>query len=228
VPYTYSHPRPSLTTDILIFSIREKALQVLLIERKVQPFAGQWAIPGGFVRMSEDLVDGALRELAEEAGVTGVPLTQFRTYGRPDRDPRERVVTVVFMALVPSDHIVATAASDAAKVQWFPVDDLPPLAFDHARILADARQRLADDVKVSVEQTGRVAFDFLPEEFSLSQAQSVFETLRGEALDKRNFRKWILATWPIEETGAQTSGTGHRPAALYRLAPVAAGSLPAA
>jgi 8-oxo-dGTP diphosphatase len=217
VVHTYKHARPSVTTDILIFSIREKALQVLLIERKSEPFAGQWAIPGGFVRMGEDLIQGALRELAEETGVTGVPLRQFHTYGQPDRDPRDRVITVVFLALVPSDNIVASAASDAAAVHWFPVDDLPPLAFDHAQILADARARLAEDVSASVERTGRVAFDFLPTEFSLSQAQAVFEILRGETLDKRNFRKWITATWPIEETGAQTSNTGHRPAALYRL-----------
>lgn len=215
--YTYRHPRPSITTDILIFSIRERKLQVLLIQRKGEPFAGAWAIPGGFIRMDEDLVDGALRELQEEAGVTDVPLVQFRTYGRPGRDPRDRVVTVVFMALIPSGHIVARAASDAADARWFPLTDLPALAFDHAEILADARRRLAEDVTVSVERTGRVAFDFLPAEFSLSQAQSVFEILRGEELDKRNFRKWLLSTWSIEETGGQTSGTGHRPAALYRL-----------
>lgn len=222
MPHTYKYERPSVTTDILIFSIRERCLKVLLIERRVQPFAGQWAIPGGFVRMGEDLVEGALRELAEETGITEVPLTQFHTYGRPGRDPRDRVITVVFFALVPSDHMVANAASDAAAVCWFPVDDLPQLAFDHADILADARARLAEDVSTSVERTGRVAFDFLPAEFSLSQAQTVFEILRGEMLDKRNFRKWIMATWPIEETGAQTSGTGHRPAALYRLGATAA------
>lgn len=219
MPYTYSHARPSVTTDILIFSIRQKTLEVLLIERKIEPFQGHWAIPGGFLRMGEDLMDGALRELAEETGVNGVPLLQFRAYGRPDRDPRDRVITIVYMALIPSDHIVVRASSDASEARWFPVDDLPKLAFDHADILADARQRLADDVTVSVERTGRIAFEFLPEEFSLFQAQTVFEILRGEKLDKRNFRKWISATWPIVETGNMTEGTGFRPATLYRLKP---------
>lgn len=215
--YTYSHARPSVTTDILIFSIRQKKLQVLLIARKIEPFRGHWAIPGGFLRMGEDLMDGALRELAEETGVKGVPLVQFRAYGRPDRDPRDRVVTIVYMALIPSDHIVARASSDASEARWFPVDDLPKLAFDHAQILADARQLLADNMTVSVERTGRIAFEFLPEEFSLSQAQTVFEILRGEKLDKRNFRKWFAATWPLVETGNKTEGTGFRSAALYRL-----------
>jgi len=214
--YEYKYPRPSVTTDTLVFSIRERALHVLLVERKQDPFTGRWAIPGGFLRLNEDLADCAARELAEETGVTGMPLKQFRTYGAPGRDPRGPTVTVVFLALVPSDHILPVGGSDASKAAWFPVLNHPPLAFDHNTILAEGRARLAEDVTRTVTDTGRVAFDFLSTEFSLSEAQAVFEILSGNALDKRNFRKWIAATWDIEDTGRMTSGTGHRPAALYR------------
>ena len=221
--HTYTHPRPSVTTDTLVFSIRDRRLHVLLIERDKDPFVGRWAIPGGFLRLNEDLADCAARELAEETQVSGLPLVQFRTYGTPGRDPRGPTVTVVFLALVASDHIMPTGGSDARRAAWFPVDDHPPLAFDHDMILTEGRARLAEDVTRSVAETGRVAFDFLPAEFSLSQAQTVFEILRGEDLDKRNFRKWIAATWAIADTGRMTNGTGHRPAALYRLVPDAHG-----
>ncbi|QQA43896.1 NUDIX hydrolase [Pelagovum pacificum] len=217
--YTYDYPRPSVTTDILVFSIRDGVLQVLLIERKIDPFQGTWAIPGGFVQMDEDLRDGALRELEEETGLSDIPLRQLRAYGAPDRDPRGRVITVAFIALVPSDELIARGGSDAQDARWFPIDDLPPLAFDHAEILADGRAELARDVTASIHDSALVAFDFLPEKFTLSQAQRVFETLRGEEMDKRNFRKWLSNEWSIEDTGEKSSGGRHRPAALFRLKP---------
>ncbi|MCB1396868.1 MAG: NUDIX hydrolase [Rhodobacter sp.] len=216
--YTYRHPRPSVTTDVLVFSIRERRLHVLLIQRGVDPFAGQWAIPGGFLRMDEDLADCAARELKEETGLdelAGLPLTQFRTYGAVDRDPRGRVISVAFLTLVPSDHLTVRGMSDASAAAWFAFDTLPPLAFDHAQILEDGRAHLADLVNPSISDSASVVFDLLPEAFSLSDAQNVFEILRGEALDKRNFRKWFDATWPLVETGETTTGPG-RPAALYR------------
>jgi len=215
--YTYDYPHPAVTTDICIFSIREGRLHVLLIQRLIAPYLGSWAIPGGFIKMGEDLAAGAARELEEETGVSGMPLEQLGAYGRPDRDPRERVITVAFMALVPSDTMILAASTDASDAQWFDMDDLPALAFDHDRILADARARLADKVTNRVTETALAAFQFLPQKFTLAQAQAVFETLKGEPLDKRNFRKWIAANWELEDLKEKTSGGRHRPAALYAL-----------
>lgn len=216
--YTYEFARPSVTTDVLVFSIRDGELQILLIERKFDPFKGAWAIPGGFVQMDESLRDGALRELEEETGLFDIALRQLQTYGQPERDPRGRVITVAFLALVPSDDLIAQGGSDAQDAQWFPVDSLPPLAFDHAQILMDGRAQLARDVTESIQETALVAFDFLPAKFTLSQAQQVFETLRGETMDKRNFRKWLAKEWSIEDTGEKSAGGRHRPAALFSLA----------
>lgn len=215
--YTYEFPRPSVTADVLVFSIRDGVLQILLIERKIEPFKGRWAIPGGFVHMDEDLQEGAQRELEEETGLSGIALRQLGTYGTPDRDPRGRVITVAFLALVPSDDLVAVGGSDARAAQWFAMDALPDLAFDHAKILADARAQLARDVTNTVHESALIAFDFLPREFTLSQAQKVFETLRGEEMDKRNFRKWLTAEWSIVDTGKKSSGGRHRPAALFEI-----------
>ncbi|WP_323035504.1 NUDIX hydrolase [Pararhodobacter sp.] len=215
--YTYDFPRPSVTTDILVFSIRDGVLEVLLIERKYDPFKAAFAIPGGFVQMDEDLHTGALRELEEETGLTGIPIRQLGAYGAPERDPRGRVITIAFIALVPSDDLIARGGSDAQDARWFPVDALPPLAFDHAQIVADGRARLASDVTPSIQDRALVAFDFLPAKFTLSQAQEVFEILRGEAMDKRNFRKWLTNAWSIEDTGEKSTGGRHRPAALFRL-----------
>ena len=217
--YTYEFPRPSVTTDILVFSIRDGVLEVLLIERKFDPFKAAWAIPGGFVQLDEDIHEGALRELEEETGLANIPIRQLGAYGAPGRDPRGRVITIAFIALVPSDDLIAIGGSDAQDARWFPVDALPPLAFDHAQIVADGRARLANDVTPSIQDRALVAFDFLPMLFTLSQAQEVFETLRGEVMDKRNFRKWLTNAWPLEETGEKSSGGRHRPAALFRLKP---------
>ena len=213
--YTYEFPHPAVTADICIFSIRDGRLNVLLIQRLIEPFKDSWAIPGGFIKMDEDLIEGAARE--EETGVKDMPLEQLGAYGKPDRDPRERVVTVAFMALVPSDTMILAASTDASDAQWFDMDELPPLAFDHDKILADARARLADKVTNRVTETALAAFQFLPKKFTLAQAQAVFETLKGEPLDKRNFRKWIAANWDLEDLKEKTSGGRHRPAALYSL-----------
>lgn len=217
--YEYKHPRPSVTTDILVFSIRNKQLQILLIQRGIEPFKDMWAIPGGFLKMDEDLSTGAARELKEETGVTAfasLPLTQFQTYGAVDRDPRGRTISVAFLTLVPSDQLTVQGMSDASDARWFPLDDLPTLAFDHSRIIADGRANLARLVDPEVAESAKVVFDLLPAKFSLSEAQGVFEILRGETLDKRNFRKWFSGTWTLQETGETTSGPG-RPALLYRL-----------
>lgn len=141
--FTYPYPRPSLTVDVALVT-REPASRVLLIQRKADPFAGKWALPGGFVDENEPLADAARRELKEETGVEQADLEQLHTFGDPGRDPRGWTVSVAYLALVTPDQLKPVAADDAAAVDWFPLADLPPLAFDHADILARVRHRLAD------------------------------------------------------------------------------------
>lgn len=210
--YTYEYPHPAVTTDIVIFTIRDRQLKLLLIKRAGAPFKGKWALPGGFVNPDEDLEESAMRELEEETGLSGVYLEQLYTFGKPKRDPRERVITVAYYALIPSDRLQLRAATDAEAVGWFAMDDLPPLAFDHKEIVALAHQRLAAKLDYST-----IAFQFMPGEFTLSELQGVYEIIRGEPLDKRNFRKWVLALEQIEETGKEKREGAHRPAMLYRV-----------
>jgi 8-oxo-dGTP diphosphatase len=204
------HPRPSVTTDVIIFNLRAGDLQVLLIRRKSPPFQNMWAIPGGFVGMDESLEDAALRELEEETGLRDVYLEQLYTFGDPDRDPRGRTITIAYFALVPGAVPGLRAGDDAAEARWWSVYDLPPLAFDHADILAYALQRL----RYKLEYTA-VGFELLPEPFTLSELQAAYEVILGEALDKRNFRRKITGAGVIEETGGYRTGEG-RPAKLYR------------
>jgi 8-oxo-dGTP diphosphatase len=206
--YTYEYPRPALTVDVVVFTIRQRRLQMLLVQRGGEPFAGQWALPGGFVRMDESLEAAAVRELHEETGVQGAYLEQLYTYGEPQRDPRGRVVTVAYFALMPSDQPLQRGA-DAAAAAWYPVDELPPLAFDHSEIATYALRRLRYKLEYSA-----VGFQLLPEEFSLSQLQSTYEIILGEALDKRNFRRRILEAGIIEATPHLRGGEG-RPARLF-------------
>lgn len=212
LPYCYQYPHPAVTTDVVLFTIRGARLQLLLIRRGGEPFRGNWALPGGFLDIDEDLEGCALRELEEETGVSGIYLEQLRTYGRPGRDPRERVISVAYYALAPSERLTLKAASDAAEASWFPAGDLPALAFDHAEIIQAARERLVAKLDYST-----IAFQFMPPSFTLSELQEVYEILLDAELDKRNFRKWALALEQIEETGGQRRRGSHRPARLYRL-----------
>ena len=209
--YTYSYPHLAITTDVVIFTLRDERLQLLLIQRGIAPFEGHWALPGGFVGQNEPLDACARRELEEETGLADVYLEQLYTFGRPDRDPRERVITVAYYALIPSSRLTLQAASDAARVDWCDIDTLPPLAFDHEEIVQRALQRLRAKLDYST-----LAFQFLPDTFTLSNLQRVYEIILGEAIDKRNFRKWVLALDQIVETGAYREGA-HRPAKLYRM-----------
>jgi len=205
------YPRPSVTADVIIFTLRDESLQVLLIRRKYPPFQGMWAIPGGFVGIAESLDDAARRELEEETGVRDVYLEQLYTFGRPDRDPRGRVITVAYFALVPAAAILPRPGDDAAEARWWSTHVLPPLAADHADILAYALKRL----RYKLEYTA-VGFELLPELFTLSELQAAYQTILGEKLDKRNFRRKLLQAEVIEETGAQRAGEEGRPARLYR------------
>lgn len=210
--YTYQYPHPAVTVDIVIFTVRDNQLKLLLIKRAGEPFKGEWALPGGFIGIDEDLRQGAERELREETGVGGVYLEQLKTFGKPDRDPRERVITVAYYALIPSDKVILQAASDAEAVGWFGMDELPKLCFDHPIILDVAHKRLVAKLDYST-----IAFQFMPKIFTLRELQDVYEIILQEELDNRNFRKWALALEGIEETGELESDVPYRPAKLYRV-----------
>jgi len=210
--YTYTYPHPAVSTDIVIFTLHDRQLKVLLIQRANEPFRDHWGLPGGFVEIDEDLETAALRELREETGVTGVYLEQLYTFGKPDRDPRERVISVAYYALVPIDRIHIRAASDAKNAGWFACKQLPELAFDHSRIIELARKRLAAKMDYST-----IAMQFMPARFSLGELQTVYETIMDAPLDKRNFRKRMLAYDCIEDTGESRRNGKHRPARLYTL-----------
>jgi 8-oxo-dGTP diphosphatase len=200
----------AVTVDVVIFTIREGALQVLLVRRAIPPFERQYAIPGGFVREDEPLEDAARRELEEETGVQNVYLEQLFTFGDPDRDPRGRVITVAYFALIASDKIALAASGDAAEARWFPMSDRPPVAFDHQRILDYAVERLRNKLEYTT-----VGFQLLPEKFALGDLQNVYEAILGRPLDKRNFRRKI-ALLGIVKPLKEWRRTGRKPAQLYR------------
>lgn len=211
VSHSYEFPRPALTVDCVIFGIDDEDLKVLLIQRDLPPFEGRWALPGGFVLMEETLEEAALRELREETGVSRVYLEQLYTFGDVERDPRGRVVSVVYYALVKlSDHRVQ-AATDAREAGWFPVWDTPTLAFDHARMLRMAVDRLKAKVRYQP-----IGFELLPRKFTLTALQRVYERILEHTLDKRNFRKKILAMGILEELDEVEQDVAHRAARLYR------------
>src|SRR3954470_2539730 len=211
MPFTYQYPRAALTVDCVVFGFDEGELKVLLIERGLDPFKGKWALPGGFVRVDETLDEAARRELAEEAGLKDIFLEQLYTFGAIDRDPRERVVSVAYYALVELAAHDTKAATDAADARWFPISKIPKLAFDHTKILATALARLKGKVRYQP-----IGFELLPAKFTLSQLQHLYESVLEMELDKRNFRKKVLSFGlliALEET--QMSGR-HRPAQLFR------------
>jgi 8-oxo-dGTP diphosphatase len=209
--HTYTYPRAALTVDAVVFGIDEGDLKLLLIQRGIEPYAGHWALPGGFVRVTESLDAAVERELREETGLCKIYLEQLYTFGAPARDPRERVVTVAYYALVNLyDHQVK-AATDARNAAWFSVNDRPTLAFDHDAILDVAMTRLKG--KVRYEPIG---FELIPERFTLTQLQHLYEVILEHPLDKRNFRKKILSTGLLIETDEIEKDVAHRAARLYR------------
>lgn len=210
--YQYKHPHPAVTTDIVLFTVRARQLQVLLIRRDHAPFCDQWALPGGFVDIDEDVDSCALRELEEETGVSGIYLEQLYTFGAPRRDPRERVITVAYYALAAADRLTIRPAGDARAAVWHPLAALPRLAFDHDYIIAMAHRRLAAKLDYST-----IAFNLMPRSFTLSELQQAYEIILEEKLDKRNFRKRVMAYNCMEETGEKRRNGSHRPAMLYRV-----------
>jgi len=197
-----------VTVDIVLFTIRDRRLHLLLIRRLAKPFENRYALPGGFVREDESLDTAATRELREETGVEKVYLEQLYTFGDVKRDPRGRVVTVAYYALA-SDTQVLHAGTDAADAAWFPVTELPSLAFDHRKIVEYAHERIRNKLDYT-----NVGFELLPDKFTLTELQLVHEAILGGNLDKRNFRRKIIQKGIVKPM-KKWQHTGRKPAQLY-------------
>ena len=207
--YTYPFPRPSVTTDCVIFGYDGKDLKLLLVERGIPPFKGMWALPGGYLQMDEDAIDGAKRELFEETGLRDAYIEQFRTFSAVDRDPRGRVITIAHLALVRISEV--KGGDDAAKAQWFPLRDVPQLAFDHDMILREAMKALRQ--KIHFEPVG---FELLPEVFTMPQLQHLYESILDVRFDRRNFASKMLHLGILDDTGSREAGAPSRVPATYR------------
>ena len=199
-PYQYKYEHMAVTTDCVIFSFRDKQLQVLLVERGIEPHKGEWALPGGFLRMDETAEEGARRELLEETGMTGT-IAELGVFSDVDRDPRERVITIAFYALCRTSEV--KGGDDAAKAEWFPVNKLPQLAFDHKKIFNAAMARLRQDIHFKP-----VGFDLLDDTFTLPDLQTLYETILGSKFDRRNFQRKMLSVGILDEVEA---APGPRP-----------------
>ena len=209
--YTYDNQRPALSVEIVAFSVQNRELTVLLIQRTKDPFKGVWALPRCIVRIDEAIETAAERKLEEETGFKDAYLEQLFTYGNPDRDPHDRVISVAHFALIPSDQpIQSPSPSNSDKPSWHPLDKLPQLAFDHLEIIDYALRRLRYKLEYSA-----VGFQLLPDFFTLTQLQQTYEIILGESIDKRNFRRRILEAGIIEPTPYKRSD-GGRPAQLYK------------
>jgi 8-oxo-dGTP diphosphatase len=208
--------RPAVAVDVVILTVREGRLEVVLVKRDHSPFEGLWSIPGGFVRYDESLEAAAMRKLAEVTGVSDVYLEQLYTFGDPERDPRMRVITVVYYALIRSDQMQIPALGDSSYlVCW--AYDLPQLAFDHESIMRYSLQRL----RAKLEYT-TIGFQLLAHEFTMSELQEVYQAILNRKLDKRNFRKKLLLMRIVEPTSHTKMVGPHRPAQLFRFNPRAA------
>ena len=199
-----------VTVDMVLFTIQNKELHVLLIRRALNPFRGLWALPGGFLRPEEELETAAKRELYEETGVKNAFLAQLYTKGDIGRDPRGRVITVIYYSLMDSAKVELRASTDAAEVSWFSVKNLPKLAFDHERIIRDSVERIRNKIEYT-----NIAFQLLPQKFTLSELQSVYETILDRTLDKRNFRKKVNEINALKKLTETKMQGIHRPARLY-------------
>ena len=210
--YCYRYPHPAVTTDCVIFGFDGERLQVLLVERGIEPYKGKWAFPGGFLKMDETAEEGALRELREETGLERAYIQQFHTFSDPHRDPRERVITIAYYALVKIQEV--HGGDDAASARWFPLSEIPSLAFDHDYILRMATQRLREEIHFQP-----VGFELLPEKFTLKELQSLYEAILGISFDRRNFAKKMLHLEILTELDETIWPTPKREAKLYRFNP---------
>ncbi len=206
--YTYKYPHPSVTTDCVIFGFDGIKLHVLLVERGIEPYKGMWAFPGGFLKMDETAEEGALRELKEETDLSVGYIDQFYTFTAPGRDPRERVITIAHYAIVRMQEV--KGGDDAARARWFAIDDIPPLAFDHDRILRKAMETLRESIHFRP-----IGFELLPVKFTLKQLQMLYEAILGVQFDRRNFAKKMLHYELIYQLDETTWPTPKREAFLF-------------
>ena len=198
-PYQYRYEHMAVTTDCVIFCYEDWKLKVLLVRRGGEPYKGMWAFPGGFLRMKETAEQGALRELREETGLSPASIGQLGVFSDVDRDPRERVITIAWYALVKPSEVIG--GDDADEAAWFPVDTLPPLAFDHQKIFDAAMERLRRDIHFQP-----VGFDLLDETFTIPDLQRLYEAILGVKFDRRNFQRKILSSGILEEAPCETAG----------------------
>lgn len=208
--YQYKYPHPAMTADCVVFGFDGKQLHVLLIERGLEPYKGSWALPGGFMKIDETVEQCALRELKEETGVEDIYLEQFHVFSAVGRDPRERVVTVAFLALVRKSDFRLIAGDDAAGASWFELGKLPPLAFDHHDIIDMARKRLPE-----LMRTKPIGFKLLDEKFSMNELQRLYEAVNGTTYDRRNFARKMSSTGLLRDEGVSPIAAHNRFPNLY-------------
>lgn len=209
--YCYEYWRPSVATDCVIFGFDGKKLKVLLIERNLEPFKGCWALPGGFLRENDKTAEQcALRELKEETNlsVSEDRLWQLGVFSEVDRDPRNRVISLAYYALVEPSDVVG--GDDAAKAQWFDIDEVPQLAFDHAQILAKAREAIKRQIHFDP-----IGYDLLGKEFTLTQVQTLYEAIQGVVYDRRNFARKLQSSGIVTPLGKKVEGTAHKAPQLF-------------
>lgn len=200
----------AITTDAVVFGFDGKQLNVLLIERGVEPYVGKWALPGGFLREDDETAfHGACRELKEETNAD-IFMEEVGTYSNKDRDPRERVITIAFFQLVVKDKYDVFGGDDAKQAKWFPVNEIPELAFDHNQIVNDAMEKLRQQIHFKP-----IGFQLLDEKFTMSQLQAIYEAILGRTLDRRNFRKKMLALGYIIDTKKKETGNAYRSPHIY-------------
>lgn len=206
--YTYKYPHPAVATDCVIFGFDGTDLKVLLIERGIEPFKGKWAFPGGFLRPSETAEECALRELKEETGMTTGYVEQFHTFSDPNRDPRERVISIAYYALCKIQEV--QGGDDASKAQWFAMDEIPQLAFDHDCILRMALTKLREQIHFSP-----IGFELLPQKFTMKQLQMLYEAILHVRFDRANFAKKMLHFNLLNKLDESVWPTAKREANLY-------------
>jgi 8-oxo-dGTP diphosphatase len=208
--YVYDYPRPAVTTDCVIFGFDKEELKVLLIERDIEPYKACWALPGGFLDMDEEAEACARRKLKEETALENLYMEQLYTFSSVDRDPRYRVISIAYYALVKLSDYHAQAGTDTSKAQWFPLQEVPKLAFDHTDILEIARQRLKGKIKYQP-----IGFELLPEKFTFPELHQLYETVLQTPLDRRNFRKKMLSFNLLTDLNIFATGAPNRSAKLY-------------